>query len=255
MSPLIIVQPVPIATVTSSTGTGASNLRTRDPKEVWAAGAVGTSVLQIDLGRVVTIDTIVLGYLAPVTNGATWSIKGGAASPDDGAIQGVTPLHAADSPAASLSPSHALWRGGAVAVRYLAITVTQPAGAGPLTAGFLVFGKAFSPELGHEWGAGRQPIDTGTSTSLPSGGFAVVEGVRKRLCTWTFGDLSRDETAQLEQIALELGSTAPGIAIEQPDVPEGLRRRIHYGLFQRWKPFERRNKVQTRWEITIEEWA
>ena len=36
-------------------------------------------------------------------------------------------------------------------------------------------------------------MDTGAATPLPSGGFAVVEGVRKRLFTWTFGDLSIEE--------------------------------------------------------------
>lgn len=255
MSALIIVQPVPITSVTSSRGSGAANLRTRDPKEIWADSAVGSVTFQIDLGQVRGIDTIYLGYLAPVAAAATWSIKGGVASADEAVFQALLPLHTADLPEAVGGRSHALWFGTVQTARYIAITLTQPAGVAPLTAGVLVIGRAFAAELGHEWGAGRQPIDTGSVTSLPSGGFAIVEGVRKLVFSWSFGDLSFAEADQLELIALALGETSPGLVVESPDVPAGLRRRIHYGLFKPWKMFERRNRRQTRWEVAIEDWV
>jgi hypothetical protein len=119
----------------------------------------------------------------------------------------------------------------------------------------LVVGKSFVAELGQEWGAGRQPIDTGTATALPSGGFSTVEGVRKVLFSWTFGDLTRDEADRLELIGLGLGETLPGLVIEDASATAGLRSRIHYGLFKRWRAFERRNHRQTRWEIGIEQWV
>jgi hypothetical protein len=118
-----------------------------------------------------------------------------------------------------------------------------------------VIGRAFVAELGREWGSGRQPIDTGVVTTLPSGGFATVSGARKVLLTWTFGDLSEEETDALEDIALELGTTSPGLVIEDASRTAGLRSRIHYGLFKPWRTFERRNRRQTRWEISIEQWV
>lgn len=264
MSSLIIVQPLALAAanVSASRGTGPGNLATRDPKEVWADSAVGAAAtLTVDLGAAKTIDTILLGYLSPPAAGATWSITGGTVTAGDAVIQAATALRVPDVAGDAPAISHALWRGASRTVRYLAISVTQPAGSATLTAGVLVVGAAFVASLGQEWGGGRQPIDTGTATALPDGGFAVVEGVRKKAYSWTFGDLSIAETEQLDLIAGQLGDTAPALVIEDPDVTAGLRRRIHYGLIRKpgggsgWSQYERRNRQQTRWELTIEEWV
>lgn len=255
MSRLLIVPPLPIAGVTATRGTGAANLATPDPKEAWvdAAPDGGSALLNVDLGQVRTFDTILLGYLWQAPAAAEWGIATGLDG-SDAILMPASPLRVPDAAGHVAATSHALWHGAPASARYLEIAVTQPAGAGALAIGVLVIGAAFVAELGQEWGAGRQPIDTGVATALRSGGFATAEGARKLLFKWTFGDLSAAEAEQLETIALELGETAPGLVIEDAARTIGLRRRIHYGLFKRWAAFERRNASQTRWEIAIEEW-
>lgn len=255
MSRLMIVQPLGIAAATASRGTGVDNLRSVDPKEVWMDSAAGgTATITIDLGAAVEIDTILLGYVRGSVAGSTWSITGGLVSADQIAIQPAAALRVQDVPGSFAAVSHALWTGAAVTVRYLAIILGHP-GPARLSVGVLAIGKAFSPELGQDWGAGRQPIDTGTATALPSGGFATVEGVVKSGFGCTFSDLSEAETLQLERIAGALGTTRPGLLIEDAARTAGLIARIHYGLFAKWKAFERRNRAQTRWDVSIEQWV
>lgn len=254
MSRLIIVPPLPIAGVTASRGSGADNLLTHDPKEVWADSEAGSyATLIVDLGGAQVVDTILVGYVRPPADAATWVIYGGTDFPTQTVIT-EGPLRVPDVAGDAPPISHALWHGSARSVRYLAILLTQPAGSPPLTAGVLVIGKAFVAQLGQEWGSGRQPIDTGTATALSSGGFSVVEGARKKLFSWTFGDLTVAEADQLDVIAGNLGETAPALVVEDPDQTAGLRARIHYGLFRKWTAYERRNRQQTRWELAIEQW-
>lgn len=254
MSRLVIVEPRLIA-VAASRGTGADNLETQSPKEVWMDSATGGSAtITVDLGAAVEIDTIMLGYVRGSVSASVWSITGGLVSADQSVIQATTALRVPDVPGRFASVSHALWMGNARTVRYLAITLTHP-GPARLSAGVLVIGKAFSPELGQDWGGGRQPIDTGNATALPDGGFATVEGVVKSAFTCTFSDLSEAETLQLEGVAAALGTVRPGLLIEDATRSAGLIARMHYGLFGKWKFFERRNRVQTRWDISIEQWV
>lgn len=251
----VILNPLPM-TVTASRGTGAANLATPDPKEVWADSATsGSAQISIDLGSLQTVDTVFFGHLRPPAAGATWLIVGGVAGHSEFTILNQTALRVPDSTGQFAETSHALWRGAAVQVRYIRMFITQPAGLPALTAGVLAIGAAFVPLLGQEWGAGRRPIDTGRATPLPSGGFGVVPGAHKRALSWTFGDLSIDETDRLEAIADVLGETSPGLVISDDARTAGLRRRIHWGLFEKWRAFERRNRRQTRWEIGIEEWS
>lgn len=256
MTLFLIVNPMRIAAVAASRGTGAANLATVDPKEVWIDTAVGSdAVLTIDLGAARSIDTILLGSIGQSEAATTWRITGGVGGAAEVVILDTAALRVPDVEDDWAPVSHALWHGPTRVVRYLAITTNQPAAAAALSAGLLVIGRAFAPELGPEWGGGRRPVDTGSATALPSGGFAVVEGVRKRALSCTFGDLQGAEADQLERIALALGETRPGLVIEDASPTAGLVARIHYGLFQKWRAYERRNRAQTRWEIEIEDWV
>jgi hypothetical protein len=251
---LLVVEPLPIS-LASSRGSGVDNLASADPKEVWADTSAGTAAtITVDLGITQSIDTVMLGYLGQASPAATWVITGGVSDPHEQAIKAQAPLRVPEAAGPLTGASHALWNGAPFNVRYLELTLLQPAGSAPLTAGVLIVGLAFSASLNHEWGAGRRPIDTGTATALPSGGFAVVEGARKRALTWTFGDLTQDEVDRLEGIALRRGETATALVIEDATASAGLWSRIHYGLFE-WKAFERRNRKQTRWEMEIEQWV
>ncbi|WP_242415096.1 hypothetical protein [Sphingomonas panni] len=255
MTGLLIVEPMPF-TVAASRGTGAANLASADPKEVWADAQAGSAAtLTIDLGEVRTIDTVLLGYVRAPAIDARWTITGGVTGAGERSIQADDILRVPDAAGSFRQRTHALWTGAAVAVRYLALTIYQPAGSPPLTAGVLVIGKAWTSIMGREWGPGRQPIDGGSVTALSSGGFAVVEGARKSALSWTFGDLSVEEAGLLEGIADRLGVSRPGLVIEDAARTAGLASRIHYGVFGRWKPPERRNRTQTRWDIAIEQWT
>lgn len=249
----LIVQPLPIAGIVASRGSGAANLDTVDPREVWADSASGSATLTVDLGQVRTIDTVWLGFVSPPGAAATWQVTGGAASAGQATLQASAPLRVPDVAGRFASTTSALWFGTAASVRYLAITVQQAGGA-PLSIGRLLVGRAVAPTRGKEWGSGNRVVDGGSATTLPTGGFAAVEGARRRYVAWTFGDLLPAEVEALEELALDVGETRAALVIDDPTRSAGLRNRIYYGRFDRWKAFERRNPQQTRWELGFEEY-
>lgn len=256
MANMIIVAPMAIAAIGASRGDDIANLLSVDPKEVWADSAVvSAATIDIDLGAVRTLDTILLGYVHGPAAGATWAISGGVAGYAETALKAAGPLRVADAANQFPAWSHGLWFGAIASVRYIRLTITQPAGFPALMIGALVIGHAFQPALNREWGSGRRPIDTGTATALPGGGFGIAEGVRKLGFSWTFGDLTEAEVESLEAIALECGETRPVLVVEDPAATVGLRNRIHYGKFDRFRAFERRNRKQSRWELGVEQWV
>lgn len=256
MSALMILPPLPIAGITATRGSGAANLMTPHPNEVWADATVGSAAsINVDLGGTATIDTIFLGHVRPAALAATWQVSGGVAGPTEKVLVSTRTLRVPDIQGRTPALSHALASIAATAVRYLRIDVTQPAGSQPLTIGALVVGRAWSPSFNHEWGSGRRPIDTGTSTALPDGTFATVQGVRKTGWSWTLGDLTDIETDILQDIALQVGETNPLVVVEDPAATTGLRRRIHYSRFVQLRAFERAQPGRTRWELSCEEWG
>ena len=106
-------------------------------------------------------------------------------------------------------------------MRYIRISVTQPAGNAVLSAGVVMVGAAWRPTFNMELGHGRRVIDTGSATSLADGGFATVDGARKRQFNWTLGDLSIAETDALEELALKHGQTLPLLVVEDPAATVG----------------------------------
>jgi len=256
MANILILSPAKIVAIAASRGSGDQNLLTPHPKEVWADNAVGSAAtISIDLGAARSIDTIFLGHVLPPATGATWSITGGLAGYAETVIAGSGPLRVPDVVGRFPALSHAFWHDAPINVRYVRISVTQPAGSPALTIGVVQLGRAFTPMFNREWGSGRRPIDTGTVTSLPDGGFAVVEGVRKSACYWSLGDLGDDELATLNELVLDRGTSRPLLVAEDPAITAGLRRRLHYGLFGQFKQYERQSPGRTRWELSIEEWG
>jgi hypothetical protein len=245
-----------IPAIVASRGSGAANLLSADPKEVWADSAVGSAAtIDIDLGGVHPLNSVFLGYIHGADPAASWTITGGVAAYAEMVLKAAGPLRVPDVAGELLAISHGLWFGADASVRYLRLSITQPEGSPALMAGVLLVGHAFQPDFNREWGSGRRPIDTGTATPLPGGGFGIAEGARKLGFTWTFGDLGEADVLALEDIALACGETRPLLVVEDPAPSAGLRRRIHYGLFEKFKAFERRNRVQTRWELGIEQWV
>lgn len=255
MANLLLASPLAIAAIAVSRGAGGGNLLSVDPKEVWSDVVVGSgATIDIDLGSVVSIDTVALVAVYNAADGATWSITGGAGGYTDAVLKASGALRANDANGQFPPVSHALWLGAPVAVRYVRITILQPAGSVPLAVGRAITSRMFTPTWNKEWGSGRSVIDTGMATRLQSGGFATVEGARLGSYSWTLGDLSDDEVDTLYALQLDCGETRPLLVVEDPAATRGLRNRIHYGLFTGLRRFERRDVSLTRWEMTVEEW-
>lgn len=255
MGNVLFLSPRLISSVSATRGTGAENLLTRSPKEVWVDDTDTSSVsLQIDFGQAVEVDTVFLGFLFPPTANARWTAQGTVDAGPTQVFFNNLPMRAIDSASRAPKATHAFWKGSVRTVRYLTIVLSQTAGAGPLRAGVLMAGKAWQPQFNMEFGSGRRVIDTGTVASLPDGGFSIMQGARKRMFNWTLGDLSILETDALEELLLDHGETIPLLVVADPDATEGQRNRIHYGLLTGLKAYERRNPLQTRFDFQFEEW-
>tara|TARA_B100001179_G_scaffold212670_1_gene180767 strand:- start:549 stop:1319 length:771 start_codon:yes stop_codon:yes gene_type:complete len=256
MGKLIIIAPAAISQLTATRGTDVLNLLKADPREAWRDTAVGSSVrLRIDLGAAQTIDTVFLGYAMPLASGAVWTIRGGLTGYTQSTLMAQGPMRAVDSANSTPQRSHALWHGGKSTVRYLEIEVLQPAGASLLSIGSLIVGSSFKANFNQEWGGGRGVVDTGRAIRLAGGGFAISEGVRLGSYSWSFGDLTDDETEALYSIQLQCGETRPVLVVEDPERSPGQLNRIHYAKFVSLKPYKRRNPAQTRWEMEVEDWS
>lgn len=258
MADLLILAPAPIAAIAASRGQDVLNLLSDDPREVWADSAVGSAAsINIDLGVARPIDTVFLGHLLAPLDAATWTITGGLAGYGEFEVKASSALRVPDVGGLVRPPmlSHAFWHGDPLNARYLRIIVTQPGAGLPLTGGALMVGRGLTTQLNHEWGAGRRPIDTGSVTPLPGGGFSTVEGVRKSSWSWTFGDLTDAELDALFEITLYRGEGKPVLVVEDHAQTAGLRRRIRYGLFRQLRAYERLSKGRTRWEMTVEDWG
>lgn len=256
MANILILAPAAISAIAVSRGSGGANLLTASPKEAWVDSTVGTAVdIDIDFGAAIPVDTVCLGYVTPPDAGAVWTITGGAAAYTTITLKAAGALRAVDSAGQSPAMTHAFWTGAAATIRYLRLSVTQPAGQPVLSAGVVMAGAAFVPTLNKEWGAGRGVIDTGSATQLIDGGFGVNEGARKGSYSWTLGDLSIDEADALYTLLLGVGETRPVLVVEDPAATTGQRNRIHYSRFAGLKKYERRNPKQTRWDFQVEDWA
>lgn len=257
MGKLLILSPRAldsVAGVSASRGSGAANVLTNDPKEVWSDSAVGSIAdIDIDLGSVRAVNTVSLHGLYDAAAGATWSITGGTTGYFDVALKAYGPLRAIDG-AESRNPTHSLWAGSTFNIRYLRISLIQPAGQPVLKIGRVLAGTCFIPTFNKEWGAGRGIVDTGSATRLPSGGIATVEGARFGSYAWTLGDLTDVEVETLYGLQRAHGETLPLLVVEDPDATYGQAERIHYGCLVSLRRFERRSPGRTRWEFTVEEW-
>lgn len=254
MANILMLVPTSIANFSVSRGTGAENLLTPDPKEVWVDSAVGTAaVIDIDFGVARAIDTVFLGCIWSADQAASWTITGGVASYTATTIKAAGTLRVPERAGRTTRFTHAFWHGDDVLVRYLRISITQPAGKPVLAIGAMSFGLSFVPEFNMEWGSGRGVKDTGSITRLPSGSAAAVEGARYGTYKWSLGDLSDEEVDYLYELQLDRGETRRMLVVEDPDTTWGLRNRIHYGVLTGIRPSDRRNPRQTRWEFQLDE--
>lgn len=261
MSRMILFAPLPVLAASSAAGqfaagpgTGAENLLTPDPKEVWAdSGAGGVHHLRFDLGASTQLDSLFIGFVRGGGGGLTLSTWSGGPA---GYTQTTWAQGLNMAPSARPAPRrrHLLHRLAApVSARYVEIAVGARA-AEPMTIGVVALGLAFQPTHNREWGGGRGVVDTGARERLPSGGFGTGPGAVKPTFGWTFGDLEDAEVEALHDLALDRGERRPLVVVEDPDATAGLNERIHWGLFDRFDRYERRSAGRTRWALAIEAW-
>lgn len=245
-----IIAPLAIAGVVASDGTGASNLLTPSPREVWRAAAVGESIIDVDFGASVSIDTIFLGF-TNATADATWAIAtmtslGGAG------LGVVRPTGALRVPGATGARQYGYARlAEPVSTRYLRITVTQIGGSSPFHAGVLVVGNTI--ERPYEYRAGRVALDLSKKTELVDGGFGISKGAIVSSFRFTLSGLSDEQVEELWQIVMAIGESAPLLIVEGHDSIRASQ--LHYGLFQRLEPYEREEPEDTRWGLSIRDWG
>lgn len=258
MSNMVIFKPLPISAVATGGGSGASNLLTPDPKEVWTSETFDANHnIDIDLGSTQSIDSFLVGYTTydgPGAAGpATLSITGGT-SYTATTISAAAAFLAASSSSSPVRKHSFRKIAAPVNARYVRLNIVQSDNDAS-TVGIVAIGLAFQPTYNREWGGGRQVIDTGTKEGLLGGGFGIGEGARKAAYRWTLGDLTDAEVEALYALTLDRGETRPAVVIEDPDATSGLNERIHYGLFDRFEAYERMNPSQTRWSLSLTEWV
>lgn len=249
MSGTLIIAGEDVSAITVSSGTGAENLLSRSPREVWAAASTAPQTIDIDLGTIMLIDSFFVGSTNAAPD-ATWTVFCGSAM-GAGLAEIMPPrlCRAADS----LGPTHHAFHRLAqpVSGRFFRIQIRQ-SGADPFYAGRVLLGLAF--EQFRELGGGRQPVDTGARSSQSDGGFGMSSGIVKALFNFSFIDLDDNDLRRLWAIAYKVGLRIPCVTVEDADIASGQNEAIHYGVFQTFQPYDRQEPGSSRWAFSHEEW-
>lgn len=229
--------------VSSAAGTGITNMLTPDPKEVWAAGGAAAT-LNVDMGASVTADTFFAGFLAGATGVDLYTATG--------LGTGLSLVQSLNLGPSTAKRQHAHLKRTAVSSRYWAFAFT----GAPTAVGIVAMGLANQPTWGHEWGSGRQPIDTGQVTGLRGGGFAVEPGAKKAAWQFTLGDLTDTDLSALWDLTLDIGISSPVLVNEDPALTgAAMNAALHYGLLDKPEVYERQQPGVSRWNFRVEEWV
>lgn len=250
---MLIMKPNRASSVTVSRGTGAANLLTPDPKEVWTDSTVNSdATLDFDFGAVVAWDTVFVGFTNAAAT-AEWGISGGSTGYGDTTYLPRTTFRASSD---AIGPRyHGFFtRSPTTSDRYMRITLKQFTGNPNLQVGIVAIGASFKPTYNREWGAGRSLIDTGTKQRLRGGGFAIGRGAKVPGYQWVLGDLTEADVQALWALAVDRGETDPIVVVEDPDATAGRSERLHYGLFNRLEAYERQDPDLNRWALSMEGW-
>ena len=261
MAALTMMQVMEPFTITSRAGTGAdgsgaANLLSPDPKEVFAHTGPGTVEISINLGDIIPFDTVFLGHIRGVDPAlATWEIYGGTAVWPVTLIKAAGPL-VAEAATSAPRRRHAFYRHSSLVSnsKYVRLVI-NPGVSTEWTLGVVGIGTSVQPLWGREWGSGRQPEDRSAVTPLKGGGFGIERAARMANWRWTCGDLTDGEIRELWRMAEEVGVSAPVVVVEDPDYTAGLNERIHYGLFDRPEAYSREIPGVSRWSFQVREWV
>ena len=148
---------------------------------------------------------------------------------------------------------HALARLPApVLAQEIRLTITQPATAVPLQAGVLMVGKRF--EHAYQFKSGRRPLDMSERADLVSGGFGFAPGAIKSSYRFTFADLDDAQLDELWHEIMQVGLQHP-VMLAEGGEGEISHNQLHYGVFDRFEPYEREDPADTRWALSMQDWV
>jgi hypothetical protein len=223
---------------------------TPNPKEAIMIGTGGATI-NIDFGGPVGVDSAFLGYhTAPA--GVVWSLA--PTTSYQGADGAFLILNAPLTAAGLGPPYHGFSRAAAPVIsRYWNLYLGAASQA--FTLGVVVFGAAMTFTYNPEWGGGAFVEDTGTADRLKGGGFATDPGVATTGYQCTLGDLQDGERRNLYQLVKDRRTTRSLLLVEDDAQTDGLNERLHWGLLRKIEPFERLDPANTKFGITIGDWA
>lgn len=254
MSSLIIGKML-LADAVQSSGSGSpDNVLTPSPKEVISLVGGGNASIAIDMGEAVEINSVFVGF---IDGGDPVSFNFYRNDALAGANVETVFSNAEFVKGDAGDYRRHAWAFDPVATftsRYWKLTLNLT-GQPDTTIGIFALAKAVQPANGREWGSGRQPVDLSNVNALIGGGFGIERGARKALWSFTCPDLSEAEISDLWDIMLDVGESAPALAIEDPDAGGDESSRAHYGLMQRPEAFERTHPFNSRWTFRILEWV
>lgn len=249
MSNMIIVEPFAIAAsqITVNRGTDKAYLVDPERKHVFVDSAPGTTLtIDIDFGANTSWDTLAFVGLNLAT---TWSITGGTSytATTYMASRNMLADEALGPPYNAALYHHA----AAVTPRYLRASIARPGGAGTLTLGCLIAGKAWKPAFNMELDSGRGIVGTGSGSWRSDGGKHARPGARGAVRSWVLGDLSDAELRQLYGIHWRCGEDIPILMAEDPDFSAGQAERVGWGYLTGLEQFSRRDPGKHRWGMTF----
>ncbi len=248
---IAIIRPEAVAAISASSNAGdAANMLSAPPREVWLSVVAATHTIDIDLGAVMPIDTLFVGSTNAAAT-ATLTVSRGTGLGTGLTAEGTQGLRlgAAEGPRYHGVFTRAV---GAPAARYFRLTVALPAAAA-LEVGVVAAGLAFRRPVAYP--TSRVAIDTSTRTDLWDGGFGVGEGVTKAGYRFKFPDLDTAARDQLWSLVSKRGTRKPVIVIEDDEALPLADASVHYGLLDRFEPWERANAADTIWSMGMVEWV
>lgn len=247
---IAIIRPETVAAIAASSNSADSgNMLTAPPREVWLSSVAATHTIDIDLGSAMAIDTLFIGSTNAAT-GTTLTVSRGTGMGAGLTAEGTQNLRlgAAEGPRFHGLFTRAV---GAPAARYFRLTISLPAAAA-LEVGVIAAGLAFRRSVAYP--TSRVAIDTSTRTDLWDGGFGVGEGVTKAAYRFKFIDLDKSSRDQLWSLVSKRGTRRPIILVEDDEDLPLADSSVHYGLLDRFEPWERANALDTIWSMGMVEW-
>lgn len=230
---------------------GMERLLTAEPKEAhFIPSDAINHYIDLDFGRPVTIDTVYLGYHNGVGVSTLWlqTLAG---------LGGEVTSHPLAGQIAAVGfgePAQSAWQIPATVARFFRVAIF-PNGQS-FFAGVLAAGPSIAPIHGHEWDSGRIIEDTGSVERRLDGGFGIDDGVAAGGYEWSFDSLQPAEVATIYRWAKERRTTRSILVAEEGGGPGVFPSDcLHWGLFDKFERFSRRDPENTRWALRVRDWA